>query len=479
MCCPCEPLAMPVFTAYRLTLLAAACAALSACSSFNNVTGRVGNLVSPYKVDVVQGNFVSKEQKDALQIGMPRAQVRDILGAPLVSSVFHADRWDYVFTFQRQGQEPQQRKLTVYFKGDELNKVDSDELISEQEFVSSLSVGRRFGKVPLLEVPPEVLREFGLPSAAAASSSAAVSAATTAAATRYPPLEAPGAVTSAWDASTQRAVAASVASRSAAAAATSAAPLLPAPAPAPAPATTASPAASVAAPVRPVSAAPTPALQAQPAAVAIASAPAAPRPVPPPAPAPAPAAIAPSTAPAVAPANAAVVSASVAPAAAPPAARPAVTTPAPAAAAVAASAPPVSSVSVAAAPPPVVVSAPSASTLASADPEITTLLNRWTTDWQSRNAAAYFSHYVAEFKGTSATRAEWETLRRSRIEGRSRISLSALDVRVRMVSPNEARLVFRQVYESEAFTEIGTKAMFLVKRDGRWLIEREFFTPAQ
>ncbi|NJM44672.1 MAG: nuclear transport factor 2 family protein, partial [Brachymonas sp.] len=130
-------------------------------------------------------------------------------------------------------------------------------------------------------------------------------------------------------------------------------------------------------------------------------------------------------------------------------------------------------------PPPLPPPAPSASTLANADPEITIFLNRWTSDWQSRNAAAYFSHYLPDFKGTSETRAEWETLRRSRIEGRSRISLAVLDVRVRMVSPTEARLVFRQDYDSDAFQEIGTKAMFLVKRDGRWLIEREFFTPAR
>jgi outer membrane protein, adhesin transport system len=120
----------------------------------------------------------------------------------------------------------------------------------------------------------------------------------------------------------------------------------------------------------------------------------------------------------------------------------------------------------------------SASTLASADPDITTFLNRWTSDWQARNSSAYFSHYLPEFKGTSATRAEWEALRRTRIEGRSRISLGVFDVRVRMVSPTEARLVFRQDYDSDAFKEVGTKAMFLVKREGRWLIEREFFTPA-
>ena len=35
--------------------------------------------------------------------GMTRAQVRDILGSPLLTDVFHADRWDYVFTIRRQG----------------------------------------------------------------------------------------------------------------------------------------------------------------------------------------------------------------------------------------------------------------------------------------------------------------------------------------------------------------------------------------
>ena len=51
----------------------------------------------------MQGNFVSKEQVEALRPGMSRQQVRDILGTPLVTSVFHADRWDYVFTIKRQG----------------------------------------------------------------------------------------------------------------------------------------------------------------------------------------------------------------------------------------------------------------------------------------------------------------------------------------------------------------------------------------
>jgi outer membrane protein assembly factor BamE len=466
--------------------LAAALTGLSACSSINNATSRIGSLVSPYKVEVVQGNFVSKEQRDALAPGMPKAQVRDILGSPLVTSVFHADRWDYVFTIQRQGQAPQQRKLTVFFRGDELLKVEGDELISEDEFVTSLAAGRRLGKVPLLEVPPEVLREFGLQAAAAQTSSspdAAARAPLSAGATNYPPLEAPGAVTSAWDASTQRAVAASSVARSAAPAAAAAAPILlsQAPAPAAAPASAAaSPAPRPAAPALAAAASAPPAVPAPPV-------PAAAAPVAAPTPAPSAPAVSAAPAPVVIAQTPVAPAPTVSPAAAPPrAAAPAPTAPvavAPVAAApaVAPVAPAASPAAPAAAPVPAPVAPPPASSnlLASADPDITTLLNRWTTDWQSRNVAGYFSHYVPEFRGTSATRAEWEELRRTRIEGRTRISLAALDVRVRMVSPTEARLVFRQVFESDAYTEIGTKAMFLIKRDGRWLIEREFFTPAQ
>lgn len=99
-------------------------------------------------------------------------------------------------------------------------------------------------------------------------------------------------------------------------------------------------------------------------------------------------------------------------------------------------------------------------------------------DWQSRNAAAYFARYVPEFKGASASRAEWEAARRPAIENRSRVSIAVQDVRGVMIPPTGSRVVFRQVYESEGGNEIGTKALFLVKRDGNWLIEREFFTPA-
>lgn len=147
----------------RLSLLAAAMVALTACGTVDSASNRLVNVVTPYKIDIVQGNFVSREQAAALKPGMNRTQVKAILGTPLLASIFHADRWDYVFTFKRQGQEPQSRRVTVFFKDDVLFKVQADALPTEAEFVASLDSGRPTGKVPVLEMTEESLKATASP----------------------------------------------------------------------------------------------------------------------------------------------------------------------------------------------------------------------------------------------------------------------------------------------------------------------------
>ncbi len=123
---------------------------LSACSSW----------ITPYRAEVVQGNFVSREQVQALRIGMPRQSVRDILGTPLVTSLFHADRWDYAFTIRRQGAEPQQRRLSVFFRGDALDRVEGDPLPTEAEFAAKVDTRRPTPRTPSLVAGEEALAKF-------------------------------------------------------------------------------------------------------------------------------------------------------------------------------------------------------------------------------------------------------------------------------------------------------------------------------
>jgi outer membrane protein assembly factor BamE len=180
-----------------LTVLA--CAGLAACGSTKGMTSGLSeskinpvNWITPYKIDIVQGNFVSSEQVELLKPGMLRAQVREVLGTPLLASVFHADRWDYVFTIKRGGAAPQALRLTVYFKGDVLERFDGDTMPSESDFVAKLDTHRKLGKVPVLELTPEQLQALDKKQATTDTPAApAASASLPPAATSYPPLEGP------------------------------------------------------------------------------------------------------------------------------------------------------------------------------------------------------------------------------------------------------------------------------------------------
>lgn len=174
----------------RLSLALVLCVGAVACGALDSAGSRFATAVTPYRIEVVQGNFVSKEQVNALQPGMSRQQVKELLGSPLVVSVFHSDRWDYVFTLRRQGVESQSRRLSVYFSGDTLERFEGDEMPSEAEFVSQLDARTKSKKVPVLEASEEELKKFPLPKRPAAVSGPA-DASTEAPAVSYPPLEGP------------------------------------------------------------------------------------------------------------------------------------------------------------------------------------------------------------------------------------------------------------------------------------------------
>ncbi len=95
---------------------------LAACSN----TPQITNYLSPYRIDVRQGNFVTQEMVVQLKPGLTREQVRFILGSPLVADMFHVDRWDYVYRFQPGHGEAQQRRLVVFFQDNKLTRVAGD-----------------------------------------------------------------------------------------------------------------------------------------------------------------------------------------------------------------------------------------------------------------------------------------------------------------------------------------------------------------
>jgi outer membrane protein assembly factor BamE len=145
------------------TLLSAlaACVVLTGCEALQRTDSLMG-FITPYRIDIVQGNAITREQAAMLKPGLSRLQVRDVLGTPLVADPFHANRWDYIFTLRRPGAELQRRSVIVWFEGDVVKSVDAPELPSERDFVASIS---RFKdpRAPKLELSEEERAALPMP----------------------------------------------------------------------------------------------------------------------------------------------------------------------------------------------------------------------------------------------------------------------------------------------------------------------------
>ena len=95
---------------------------LTGCGGWSNPIDKL----SPYKIDVQQGNAISQERLDKLKPGMTPSQVRFILGTPLVEDPFHPNRWDYVYRYQKGGKLTEQRRITVIFENEQLKGIEGD-----------------------------------------------------------------------------------------------------------------------------------------------------------------------------------------------------------------------------------------------------------------------------------------------------------------------------------------------------------------
>jgi outer membrane protein assembly factor BamE len=186
---PRHPAAPPASHPMPISRVAAAFAAMSiaGCGSLQSSDNFLG-VVTPYRVEVVQGNVITREQAALIKPGMSRAQVRDVFGSPLLADVFHADRWDYVFTIRRQGAEPQLRRIVVLFDGERVKSVEvgTGELPGEYEFVASIDTKKAPRSKPRLALGEEEVRALPVPPKPAAPAAAAEPSGPV---RSYPPLE--------------------------------------------------------------------------------------------------------------------------------------------------------------------------------------------------------------------------------------------------------------------------------------------------
>ena len=171
----------PTFRCAPACALAAALA-LTGCESLQRTDSFLG-FITPYRIDIVQGNAITQEQAALIKPGLTRLQVRDVLGTPLLADPFHANRWDYIFTLRRPNTDVQRRNVVVLFEGDVVKSVQAPDLPSEREFVASISRFRDL-RQPKLELSEEERKALPLPPPRVAPPAEPVGAVRD-----YPPLE--------------------------------------------------------------------------------------------------------------------------------------------------------------------------------------------------------------------------------------------------------------------------------------------------
>jgi outer membrane protein assembly factor BamE len=100
-----------------ISLITLASLSISACSI---------DQLRVYKIDVQQGNALEQQDVERIRTGMTKRQVEFLLGSPMLIDPFREDRWDYVFYFKPGYGKPHKAKLTLWFEGDQVSRIDQN-----------------------------------------------------------------------------------------------------------------------------------------------------------------------------------------------------------------------------------------------------------------------------------------------------------------------------------------------------------------
>lgn len=86
----------------------------------------VGLSACIYRIPIQQGNVITVEMLQTLELGMDRRKVSFVLGTPLVIDAFHQDRWDYFYSYKPANGKRVQQRASLYFEDDRLARIDAN-----------------------------------------------------------------------------------------------------------------------------------------------------------------------------------------------------------------------------------------------------------------------------------------------------------------------------------------------------------------
>jgi outer membrane protein assembly factor BamE len=103
----------------KIIILLFTALALTSCSYFHI-----------HRMDVEQGNVITQDMVNQVHNGMTIAQVKSIMGNPVLTNVFDQERLDYVYTYKPGYGAGTEKYVTFIFKNGRLSET-RDNLYSE------------------------------------------------------------------------------------------------------------------------------------------------------------------------------------------------------------------------------------------------------------------------------------------------------------------------------------------------------------
>jgi len=106
--------------------------------------------------------------------------------------------------------------------------------------------------------------------------------------------------------------------------------------------------------------------------------------------------------------------------------------------------------------------------------EVLQVVRAWAGAWSRKSTESYLAFYAKDFKTANGeTRNQWEESRKQRISAPKQIEVAIESPKVTFKGDKSAVVTFRQLYRSDSLKVSSRKILFMVRDDGRWVIQQE------
>lgn len=75
-------------------------------------------------MDIEQGNILTQEEVDRVHPGMTKAQVKAIMGSPVLDNIFTTNREEYVYTYKPAYGDLVEKRIGLIFQNGRLQHIE-------------------------------------------------------------------------------------------------------------------------------------------------------------------------------------------------------------------------------------------------------------------------------------------------------------------------------------------------------------------